>query len=117
MLRKILAILAGYAIFVLAAVLLFQISGVDPHSDPSILFLIGVITCGVLSSVTGGFTVQLIAKDKKLVLNYVLAIIIAGFAIFSFLKTTGNHYSQIAAVFLFAPLSIVGGYFAIQRKK
>ena len=117
MLRKILAILAGYAIFVIAAVLLFQISGVDPHSDPSISFLVAVIVCGIFSSVTGGFTTQLIAKDKKLTINYVLALIIAGFATFSYFKTSGNHYSQIAAIFLFAPISVAGGYIAIKRSK
>lgn len=117
MIRNILALFAGYAIFVVAAVLLFQISGVDPHSDPSISFLAAVIACGMLSSSTGGFVVQLISTDKKLRINYILALIIAGFAAFSYFKTTGNHYSQIAAILLFAPFSILGGYIAIRKRK
>ena len=117
MIRKILAILAGYVIFVIAALLLFQLSGVDPHSDPSTLFLIGVIACGMGSSLTGGIVAQLIAKDKELTVNYILALVIAGFATFSYFKTTGNHYSQTAAIFLFAPFSILGGYFAIKKNK
>jgi hypothetical protein len=117
MLRNILGLIAGYAIFVIAAVLLFQLSGVDPHSDPSISFLLGVIACGIVSSITGGFVAQQISKDKKLTVNYILALIIAGFATFSYFKTTGNHYSQIAAIFLFAPFSILGGYFVIRKHK
>ena len=116
MLRQVLAIFAGYAIFVAAALLLFQLSGVDPHGDPSILFLLAVIACGIASSVTGGYVAQLIAKKNTLTVNFILALIIAGFAAFSFYKTSGNHYSQMAAIFLFAPLSIVGGYFLIKRK-
>ncbi len=117
MLRNVLALIAGYAIFVVAAVLLFQISGIDPHSNPSAGFMAAVIVCGMLSSITGGFVVQQVSKDKKLTVNYILAVIIAGFATFSYFKTTGNHYSQIAAIFLFAPLSILGGYFAIRKSK
>lgn len=117
MLRKIAAILAGYAIFVIAAVILFQVSGVDPHSDPSTLFLIGVLACGIASSLIGGFVAQLIVKEGRLTVNFILALIIAGFATFSYFKTTGNHYSQIAAIFLFAPVSILGGYFAIRKDK
>ncbi len=114
MLRQIVAIFTGYAIFVAAAVLLFQLSGIDPHSDPSILFLLAVIACGIASSLTGGYVTQLIAKKNTLTVNYILALIIAGFAAFSFYKTSGNHYSQMAAIFLFAPLSIVGGYLFIK---
>ncbi len=117
MLRNLFALITGYAIFVVTAVLLFQISGVDPHSDPSISFLVAVIACGMLSSITGGFVLQLISKDKKLTINYILALIIGGFAAFSYFKTTGNHYSQIAAILLFAPLSILGGYIAIRKRK
>jgi hypothetical protein len=52
---------------------------------------------------------QLISKTGSLTINYVLAAIIAWFAAFSFFKTTGNHYSQLAAIFLFAPASVLGG--------
>ena len=117
MLRNILALVAGYAIFVIAAVLLFQISGMDPHSDPSAGFMAAVIACGILSSLTGGIVTQLISKHNTLTVNYLLALIIAGFASFSWFKTTGNHYSQIAAIFLFAPLSILGGYFIPRKQK
>ena len=41
--------------------------------------------------------------------NIVLAVIMAAFAAFSFFNSTGEHYTQISAIFLFAPASLIGG--------
>jgi hypothetical protein len=116
-LRNILAVISGYALFVISAVLLFQLSGIDPHADPSLHVIILTIGYGLLFSFIGGLVTQLISKSGKLIINYVLAGIIAGFAAFSLLKTTGNHYSQLAAIFLFAPASILGGLTYLKKRK
>jgi hypothetical protein len=116
-LRNILSVMVGYATFVISAVLLFQLAGIDPHADPSMGRIVLVIAYGILFSCLGGFLTQLISKTRKLTLNYVLAAIIAGFAIFSLVKTTGNHYSQLAAVFLFAPASVLGGLIYLKKIK
>ena len=115
--RNILAVIVGYATFVVSAVLLFKFSGIDPHSDPSTAVLILTIVYGITFSFIGGLLVQLISRSTTLTLNYVLAAIIAGFAAFSFFKTTGNHYSQIAAIFLFAPASVLGGIFYLRKNR
>lgn len=116
-LRNILAVILGYAIFVISAVLLFQISGIDPHADPSVSIIILTIVYGVIFSFIGGLLTQLISTSGKLTINYVLAGIIAGFATFSLFKSTGNHYSQIAAIFLFAPASLLGGLTYLKKIK
>ncbi|CAN5354311.1 hypothetical protein BH09BAC3_BH09BAC3_09250 [soil metagenome] len=116
-LRNILAILAGYVIFVISAVLLFQLSGIDPHVDPSMGFIILSIIYGVVFSFIGGWIAELISNSGKLTINYILAGIIAGFAAFSMFKTSGNHYSQIAAIVAFAPASIVGGIVSLKRMR
>ena len=108
-LRRIVSVILGYATFVISAVLLFQLSGIDPHADPTIGVIILTMTCGLAFSFFGGLLTQLISRTGKLTINYVLAGVIAGFATFSLFKTTGNHYSQIGAIFLFAPSSILGG--------
>ncbi len=41
--------------------------------------------------------------------------VIAGFAAFSFFKSTGNHWTQITAIVVFAPVSILGGLFYNKR--
>ena len=113
--RIVLGVIAGYAIFVVSAVLLFQLSRVDPHADPSIGFMLITIAYGVVFGFLGGLVAQLIAGTRRLTVNYVLAAVMAGFAAFSWFKSAGNHYSQIAAVFLFAPASLFGGILYSRR--
>lgn len=116
-LRKILSVILGYALFVISAVLLFQLTGIDPHADPTAGIIILTVTYGLVFSFLGGFLTQLISKTDKLTVNYVLAGIISGFATFSLFKTTGNHYSQLAAIFLFGPSSILGGMTYLKKFK
>lgn len=116
-LRNILAVILGYAVFVISGVLLFKLSGVDAHADASAQFIIITVIYGIIFSFLGGALVQIISPSGKLTINYVLAVILAGFAAFSFFKSTGNHYSQLAAIFLFAPASILGGLVYLKRKR
>jgi hypothetical protein len=116
-LRNTFAVILGYATFVFSAVLLFQLFGIDPHADPSMGVLILVIVYGVVFSFAGGFLTQMISKTERLAINYVLAGLMAGFATFSLLKSTGSYYSQLAAIFLFAPLSALGGWTCLRLVK
>jgi hypothetical protein len=113
--RKILSIIVGYAIFVITALGLFKFSGQKPHSDPTTVFAIVTAIYGVASSFIAGLVTQIISKTKNLKLNYILAFIIAGFATFSLFKSDGNHWTQLLAIFIFAPTSILGGL--IYRKR
>ncbi len=116
MIRNVLAVIVGYLIFAVSAVLLFQISGQNPHGETSVSFTAFVVLFGAVFAIIGGFVAQAITKSKSLIINYVLAAIIAGFAAFSLFATTGNNYTQIAAIFLFAPLSVLGGYLYLRKK-
>ncbi len=115
MIRNILSILAGYAIFVGTSIALFKISGQDPHQSLTLGFLIFTALYGVFFSFLSGLVVQLIAKTKKLSLNFILACIIAGFATFSLVKSEGSHSTQLFAILIFAPVSILGGLFYYKR--
>ncbi len=115
-LKSIIAVIAGYAVFVISALLLFQLSGVDPHADPSWTLMLSTVIYGIVFSFIGGILTQVISKSGKLTVNYVLSAIIAGFAAFSLFKTTGNHYSQLAAIFLFAPASLLGGISYLKKR-
>jgi len=116
-LRNILSVIFGYAIFVISAVLLFQLSGIDPHADPSTGVIILTVAYGVLFSFLGGLFTQLMSRTNTLTINYVLAGMMAAFATFSFFKTAGNHYTQLAAIFLFAPSSVLGGLTYLKKLK
>ncbi len=117
MTRKILSIIVGYAIFVITSLALFKISGQAPHSDPANSFIILTTIYGAVFSFVAGLITQLIAKTPDLKINYLLAFIIAGFATFSFFKSEGNHWTQLLAIFIFAPISILGGLFYNKRQK
>ena len=109
MIRKILSIIAGYAIFVITALALFKFSGQQPHADPKFTFVILTAIYGAVTSFIAGLVTQIISRTKNLAINYILAIVIAGFAMFSLFKSGGNHWTQLLAIFIFAPASIVGG--------
>lgn len=116
MIRQILSVIAGYAIFVVTSLALFKISGQKPHSDSTTLFIILATIYGAVFSFVAGLVTRLIAKTSNLKINYVLAFIIAGFATFSLLKSEGNHWTQLLAIFIFAPVSILGGLFYNKRQ-
>ena len=107
--RKILSIIVGYGVFVITALGLFKFSGQKPHADPTTAFVIATAIYGVVSSVIAGLVTQIISQAKNLKTNYILAFIIAGFATFSLFKSDGNHWTQLLAIFIFAPASILGG--------
>jgi hypothetical protein len=116
MLKNTLAIIVGYAIFALSAVALFAF-GQDPHSDAALGFKVLTAVYGAAFSCLGGYVGQLIAKRKTLTLNFCLALIIAGFAAFSWFKSGGQHWTQLFAIVIFAPSAILGGYLNLKRRE
>lgn len=117
MIRKVAGIIAGYAIFVITSLALFKLSGQDPHAEATTGFQILTALYGVVFSFLCGLVVQLIAKTNTLTLNYILAVIIAGFATFSLIQSDGSRWTQLLAIFAFAPVSVLGGLFYIKRNK
>lgn len=117
MIRQILAVIAGYAIFVISSVLLFRVSGINPHSDASQLFMVLTFVYGTIFSFISGLVTQVISKTKNLKINYILFIIMGSFAAFSLFKSSGSSWTQLLAIFIFAPVSVLGGYFWIRRNK
>ena len=101
--------------FVISSLLLFRLSQQNPHATPTLAFIVFTSVYGAAFSFVGGLICQIIAKTADLKINSVLALIIAGFATFSLLKTTGNHWTQILAILLFAPALIFGGLFYIRK--
>ncbi|CAN5412085.1 hypothetical protein BH10ACI2_BH10ACI2_00550 [soil metagenome] len=114
MIRNILGVIVGYLIFAVSAVMLFNLSGIDPHADASGGTIALVIVFGAVFAFIGGYLAKMIASTKTMTVNYALAVLMVCFAAFSLLKSPGNHYTQIAAIFLFAPMSLFGGF---QRRR
>lgn len=108
--RNILGVIVGYFIFAIGAVMMFRLSGIDPHADVGLATKALVIGGGAVFAFAGGFVSKLIASTRTLIANIVLSLIMAAFAAVSFFMSAGEHYTQIAAIFLFAPLSLLGGF-------
>lgn len=117
MTRQIFGIITGYAIFVVSSLVFFRLTRLDPHSQVSTNFTILTAIYGAVFSSIGGFVTQLITKTRTLMQNYILAFIIAGFATFSLVRSAGSHWTQILAITIFAPVSILGGVFYINRRR
>jgi hypothetical protein len=116
MIRKILAVIISYVIFAASAVLLFNLTGQKPHADAAVKFKIITAAYGAFFSVLSGLILQLIVRTKSLTLNFVLAFIMAAFATISMLTSGGSHWTQLFAIIIFAPASLLGGVIYLKRK-
>lgn len=116
MARQILGVIGGYLIFVISSLALFKVSGIAPHADARFMVMLMTAIYGAAFSLISGFATQFIANTKTLTINYALAVIIAGFASFSYFKASGSHWTQLLAIFIFAPTSIAGGWIYLKRK-
>ena len=115
MVRKILSVIAGYLVFAVSSALLFILSGKPPHEAAPLRFKLITLIYGLFFAVLAGLVVQLIARQQNLFLNYILALVIFLLAMISLLTSGGNHWTQLMAMFIFAPVSIAGGYFKIKK--
>ncbi len=107
----------GYLVFAVSAVLLFNLAVIDPHAEATIGLIALVVIYGGVFAFVGGYLTRLIAASKTMAPNFALAILMAVFAAFSLFKSPGTHYTQVAAIFLFAPLSVAGGLLKHRSEK
>lgn len=109
MLRKVLAVIAGYIVFAVSSALLFILTKHPPHGDATIRFKVVTIGYGLFFSILSGLVLQLIARQKGRALNFILAGLIFLLAMISLITSSGSHWTQLFAMFIFAPASILGG--------
>ena len=62
MVRSVLAVIAGYLVFAVSAILLFRLSGHDPHAPAEIGFVLVTIVYGMLFATLAGFLAALLGK-------------------------------------------------------
>ena len=118
MIRNIIAVITGYAVFAVSSVLLFQVTGQPPHQDAPLQFKIITFFYGLFFSVAAGYVVQLIATQTKLTLNYILTALMFLLAATSIVFSKGSsHWTQLFAMLIFAPASIIGGNLKLRRSK
>jgi hypothetical protein len=112
LLRSMLAIFSGDAIFGLTGLLLFRIAGRDPHAPAPIQFMIASVAVGVIAAAIGGWVTAAIASHHRREHAGILGILIALGALMSLLVRPGAGaiWTQIAAVVLMAPAALIGSW-------
>jgi hypothetical protein len=109
--RSIFAVFAGYLIFALPSVAFFRFTGQDPHAGATPTFMMGAFAWGIVCSVAAGWTAAKIAQRRETLHGALVAGVIAIFALASmYLSRQGAWWTQIAAMLVFAPFAILGGF-------
>ena len=117
--RTFLAVVAGYLIFAVSAVLLFHLTNVDPHSPASLSFKALTITYGLAFALVAGFVAGHIARRTDLVCGIALALVIGLGATISMIARpgAGSLWTQTAALVLCAPASLAGDWARRRRRR
>ena len=110
--RTFLAVVAGYLIFAVSAVLLFHLTNIDPHSPAALGFKVLTMAYGLVFALASGFVAGRIGRRTDLLCGIALALVIALGATISMLARPGAGalWTQTAALILFAPASLVGDW-------
>jgi FtsH-binding integral membrane protein len=86
---SVLAVIAGYAIFAVSAVVLFSLSGRDPHQTAGAGFMAFSILYGACFALLGGFVAARIARGAPVRHALAVAVLIAAGATVSLLARPG----------------------------
>ena len=110
--RTFLAAVAGYLIFAGSAVLLFQLTKVDPHSPAALNFEGLSIAYGLAFGFLGGFVAGRIGRRMDLKCGISVAVVIGIGAAVSMIARPGAGalWTQTAALLLFAPAALAGDW-------
>jgi len=116
--RTFLAVVAGYLIFAVSAVLLFHLTNVDPHSPAALGFKALTMAYGLTFAYLGGFAAGRIAGRADLLCGIAVALVIALGATISMIARPGAGalWTQAAALLLFAPASLAGDWTRRRRR-
>jgi hypothetical protein len=117
MLRSIAAVVGGYFIFAVSAVLLFQLSGREPHADAPLAFKIATIVWGAVFALVGGWLAAHVSVRRPGTHASIVAALIAVIAIVSILARPSDAiWTQVSALVVMAPCAWLGGVLAARRK-
>ena len=108
--RAITGVFAGYLIFGVSAIALFQITKHDPHAPASTAFMVASTAYGVVFAFIGGYVAQMVGARRDLRVTFALAILLAVIAAVSAVSAAGTSaWSAVSALMLMAPAVVLGG--------
>ena len=112
LLRSVVAVIVGYAVFAIPGYLIFRLTGHAPHEAPSVQFLLVTLTSGIFFALVGGYVSGWVAGRHPLAHAVAMATLIVIGAGTSLAMTIGHGsvWSQVAAITLMAPAAVLGGW-------
>lgn len=115
--RSVAAVAAGYLVFAVSAVVLFQVSGRAPHAAVPTSFLMWSTAYGAAFAALGGFLAARVAPSRPVRHAAAVGLVIFALALASLLASPAGDsvWSQIAAMAVMAPAAWAGGRFAATR--
>jgi hypothetical protein len=117
MLRSIGAVIAGYFVFAASALLLFQLSGREPHADAPLAFKAATTLWGAVFALVGGWLAAHVGVRRPALHGAAVAALIALGAIGSIAARPSDAlWSQLAALVVMAPCAWLGGVLAARRR-
>jgi hypothetical protein len=111
-LRSVVAVLVGYAVFAASAFAVFRLSGHAPHAPASPPFMLLTIASGVVFAALGGYVAGWLAGRRPLAHAVAMATLLAVGAVASLVSTLGHGavWTQVTALIFMAPSAVLGGW-------
>ena len=103
LLRSVIAVVLGYAVFAVSGGLLFRVAGRNPHAVQDLWFVILAVVYGMVFAGLGGALAARIAPSRPAVHAGLVTGLIAAGATVSLVKSSGATWSQWSAILLMAP--------------
>lgn len=118
LLRSVLAVLLGYALFAVTSFALFRVTGHDPHAPASAAFMVVTVVEGIVFASAGGYVAAWIAGRKPVAHGAAVALLLAIGAAASLAATLGHGavWTQVAALVFMAPSAVLGGWWRARGK-
>jgi hypothetical protein len=109
LLRSVAAVIAGYLVFAVSAVLLYSLSGMNPHAPQSMPFMIVAVLYGMVFAAIGGMVTVSVARLRPLFHAALLSALIALGAALSLITSPAidARWSQWTAIVLMAPCAFL----------
>ncbi len=108
--REVLAGAAGYLVFVVSSVALFNVMHFDPYAEVSTTFKVMSVAAGIVFALFSGYLTAALSPTSPGRPVIFVALLIAVIAILSLLTAgSGGEWSQLAALLLMSPSVLVGG--------
>lgn len=117
MVRNIVALIAGYFVFVIATAILFFLTKANPALPAGFQLLIISSAAGVTGALLGGYLCASIMKNSSwpLITFSILLVVIPVISIIA--QPDKAYWSQYLTIFLFAPMVYAGGMLKLKFKK